>query len=128
MPSALAFCRVALAVRLSLRATTLVFVFSRSMVFSIRRSSFVQGRGFFVFFAVGRFISDILPFLQNQLSQKSRIGLISLRGGVASVPAAGRGTRRAPHLRESAALSLMSDTRLPRLNHQDFAGSLAAAS
>jgi hypothetical protein len=42
-PIMLAFCRVAPSVRLSLRATTLVFVLSRAMVFSIRTSSLVQG-------------------------------------------------------------------------------------
>ena len=47
-PSARAFCRVAVSVRLSLRATMLVFVFSRTSVFSMLMSSFVQGRGFFV--------------------------------------------------------------------------------
>jgi hypothetical protein len=51
-PSAVAFCRVALSVRLSLRATTPVFVFSRTSVFNMRTSSFVQGRGFAVFFAI----------------------------------------------------------------------------
>jgi len=58
-PSAPAFCRVAVGVRLSLRVTTLVFVFSRTMLFSVRMSSLVHGLGFFVFFAIGRFISGI---------------------------------------------------------------------
>src|SRR6266852_121287 len=51
-PSAPAFCRVAVSVRLSLRATTLVLVFSRTMVFSICTSSLVHGLGFLVFFAI----------------------------------------------------------------------------
>src|SRR5712664_986519 len=51
-PSMLAFCCVARMVRLSSRAITLVFVFSRAMVFSTRTSSLVHGRGFFVFFAI----------------------------------------------------------------------------
>jgi hypothetical protein len=53
-PSAPAFCRVAPYVRLSLRAITLVFVFSRTMVFNVRTSSLVHGRDFFVFFAITR--------------------------------------------------------------------------
>ena len=50
-PSPFAFCRVAPSVRLSLRAITVVFVFSRASVFSVRTSSFVHGRSF-VFFAI----------------------------------------------------------------------------
>src|SRR6516225_7306610 len=52
MPSALAFCRVAVGVRFSLRATVLVFVFSRTSVFSMRTSSFVHARDLFGFFAI----------------------------------------------------------------------------
>jgi hypothetical protein len=51
-PSTLAFCRVAPSLRLSLRATTLVLVFSRTSVFKRRTSSFVHGRGFLVAFAI----------------------------------------------------------------------------
>jgi hypothetical protein len=49
-PSRLAFCLVALSVRLSLRVTPLVFVFSRTSVFKRRTSSVVHG--FFVVFAI----------------------------------------------------------------------------
>src|SRR5262249_44187326 len=51
-PRARAFCLVAVSVRLSLRATTVVFVFSRTSVFSIRTSSFDHGRGLLVIFAI----------------------------------------------------------------------------
>src|SRR5262249_19755749 len=56
-PSALAFCRVALYVRLSLRAITLVFVFSRVMVFSVWTSSLVHGLDFIVFAITRSFVS-----------------------------------------------------------------------
>jgi hypothetical protein len=59
-PSVSAFCRVAPTVRLSLRATTVVFVFSRAMVFNIWTSSLVQGSRGFLFFTIGRFISGVL--------------------------------------------------------------------
>jgi hypothetical protein len=35
-----------------LRAITVVFVFSRASDFNVRRSSFVHGRSFVVFFAI----------------------------------------------------------------------------
>jgi hypothetical protein len=47
-------------VRLRLRATTPVFVFSRTSVFNILTSSFVQGRGFAVFFATD--VSSVSEF------------------------------------------------------------------
>jgi hypothetical protein len=51
-PSLIACWYVAPTLRFSLRAITLVFVFSRASVFSIRTSSFVHGRIFVVFFAI----------------------------------------------------------------------------
>jgi hypothetical protein len=51
-PSAPAFCRVALCVRLSLRAIVAVAVFSRTMVFNIRTSSLVHRRDLLVCFAI----------------------------------------------------------------------------
>jgi len=90
-PSAPAFCRVAVGVRLSLRATTLVFVFSRTIVFSIRTSSFVHGRDFFVFFTIGRFISGILSVAAVSLSQKTpRQSALALTGRPAGLAAAVR--------------------------------------
>jgi hypothetical protein len=57
-PSVLAFCRVAPAVRLSLRATSVVFVFSQAMAFNIWTSSLVQDSRGFLFFTIERFISE----------------------------------------------------------------------
>jgi hypothetical protein len=51
-PSLIACCFVAPSVRFNLRAITVVFVFSRASVFSVRTSSFVHGRSFVVFFAI----------------------------------------------------------------------------
>jgi hypothetical protein len=51
-PNLIAFWCVAPTLRLSLRAITVVFVFSRARPFNIRTSSFVHGRTFKGFFAI----------------------------------------------------------------------------
>jgi hypothetical protein len=51
-PRADALCCVATTLRLSFRAITVVFVFSRASVFSMRTSSFVHGRLRVIFFAM----------------------------------------------------------------------------
>jgi hypothetical protein len=73
-PSAAAFCRVAPAERLSLRAIIVVFVFSRTAVLSVRMSSLVHGRDFVVFFAIVlsvHYAADIPPD-RDDLSRLAR--------------------------------------------------------
>ena len=58
-PSVNAFCCVARKVRFSLRAITVVWIFSRTSVFSMPMSSFVHGRNFVVFFAIALYLSHV---------------------------------------------------------------------
>jgi len=56
---------------------------SRASVFSTRMSSLVQGLGFVVFFAIGRFIRIPLLRCSNQHESKGRSRLISSLAGAA---------------------------------------------
>jgi hypothetical protein len=57
--------------RLSLRAITVVFVFSRASVFSIRTSSFVHGRIRVIFFAIVAPHVEVLPSNQRPSQLKT---------------------------------------------------------
>jgi hypothetical protein len=107
-PSMLAFCRVAPSVRLSLRATTLVFVFSRTSVFKRRTSSFVHGRGFFVAFAIADFLIEIdsaapssLP-LAADLHPAAPLGGIGFAGCRLGGGCRGRGAKVSRHERQAS--------------------------
>jgi hypothetical protein len=71
-PSLIAFCFVAWGVRFSLRAITVVFVFSRASVFNVFTSSFVHGRSFTFFAAI-----DSLQSNQHLQSQRNELSTLS---------------------------------------------------
>jgi hypothetical protein len=62
-----ALCCVAATLRLSLRAITVVFVFSRASVLSVRTSSFVHGRLRVIFFAISVPHAPMLPTNQSAI-------------------------------------------------------------